>query len=180
MRGFLDYAAGVLTLVLLTAAVCWGLLAGERTALATRHRLLAQAIHRATAVAALGALALHVGVKVAEARVGVRGVLLPFGDISFGSAFRSAFTGGTDAGSRAAADGRALVIGIGSLAAWLLLAAVVTGVLRGVLAGRGRASARWRALHACAYPAWCAALVHGLKSGREPAGWVTAAYVVSL
>ncbi|MFZ3474116.1 hypothetical protein ACODT3_05550 [Streptomyces sp. 4.24] len=153
---FLDYGAGVLSLVSLTGAVLWGLAATDRTLLASGHRLVAQGVHRGLAVAGLGFLVLHVWIKVARSRVDAVGVVVPF------------------------ADGRQpLLIGLGSLAGYLFVAVAVSGAVRSAFATRGR-SLWWRALHMGAYPAWGASLVHGLKAGRSASGWVTAAYALCL
>ncbi|MEV5592469.1 hypothetical protein [Streptomyces sp. NPDC052496] len=159
LRGFLDFTGGVLTLVSLTAAVVWGLVASGRTVLLPRSRLLAQGVHRALGTASLGFLALHIAVKVAEEHAYVHNALLPFTDTP--------------------ADASTL-IGFGAVAGYLMVLAAASGALRSAFAGRGRASERWRALHACAYPAWSLALVHGLKSGRAPSGWVTTGYALCL
>ncbi|UQI43719.1 hypothetical protein M1P56_04785 [Streptomyces sp. HU2014] len=158
MNRFLDHTGGVLTLVSLTATVAWGLLATDRLLLTPRARLLAQAVHRATAAGALGFLLTHIGVKVAENHASP-GALLPF-----------------SAGLR----GQGGLIGLGALAACLMVLAGATGALRRVFAGKRRTAHLWRALHACAYPAWCAALLHGLKAGRTPSPWVTACYALCL
>ncbi|WP_030376419.1 hypothetical protein [Streptomyces rimosus] len=151
---FLDFGAGVLALVSLTGTVLWGLAATDRMLLHSGHRLVAQAVHRGTGVAGLGFLALHIGVKVARGRAGGTAVVVPFAD-----------------------EGRPLLIGLGTLAGYLFLAAAVTGAVRGAFTSR-RGSRWWRLLHMGAYAAWCAALVHGLKSGRPAAGWATAAYLL--
>ncbi|MEK8169606.1 hypothetical protein NKH77_06715 [Streptomyces sp. M19] len=161
LRAFLDYGAGVLSLVSLTATVLWGLAATDRIVLHSDHRLLAQAVHRGLAVAGLGTLALHVWVKVVERRTSTTAAAVPFTDVS-----------------------QPLLIGLGTLAGYLFVAVAVTGAVRSVFASGG-GSARWRsrwwrALHMAAYPAWGAALVHGLKAGRPAAGWVTAGYAVCL
>ncbi|MEU0275657.1 hypothetical protein ABZ129_28140, partial [Streptomyces sp. NPDC006307] len=62
-RAALDFTTGVLSLVSLTASVAWGLIATDRLLLSTRHRLIAQAVHRSTAAASLGFLLLHATVK---------------------------------------------------------------------------------------------------------------------
>ncbi|WP_229922821.1 hypothetical protein [Streptomyces morookaense] len=151
LRRLLDQTAGVLTLVSLTTTVAWGLVAADRLFMGPRGRLLAQAVHRATGACALGFLLAHIGIKVAEAHAPAVAALVPF------------------------ASGGAL-IGLGAVAAYLMVLAMTTGVLRGALAGRARAARKWRAVHACAYVSWCAALVHGLNAGRAPASWVTACY----
>ncbi|WP_346100084.1 hypothetical protein [Streptomyces olivaceiscleroticus] len=164
-RAFFDLTAGVLTLVSLTSAVVWGLLSTGRTVLAPHTRLLAQGVHRALATASLGFLVLHIAVKVAEAHARFLDAFLPFTSVVLPGPV---------------APGTAPLIGFGTLAGLLMVLAAATGALRSSFAGRGRTSGRWRALHTSAYAAWCLALVHGLKSGRAPAGWVTTGYVLCL
>ncbi|MFI6639765.1 hypothetical protein [Streptomyces sp. NPDC050504] len=165
----LDFTAGVLALVCLTASVVWGLLATDRLLLSSRQRLVAQAVHRAAATASLGFLLLHAAVKIALDHVSPLGALVPFG-LGF--------------------DGTRGLIGLGSLAALLMFGTAATGALRGAFtaSGRGQApgrapgrlAAHWRSLHALAYPAWCAALLHGLYAGRPAAPWVVALYGLAL
>ncbi|MFI1936305.1 hypothetical protein ACH44C_03760 [Streptomyces purpureus] len=158
-RAALDFTTGVLSLVSLTASVAWGLIATDRLLLSPRHRLLAQGIHRATAVAALGFLLLHGTVKVSLGHVELLGALIPFG---------------------LGVTGTSGLIGFGSLAGLLMVVAASTGALRSSLAGRGSIAGRWRTLHMLAYPAWCAALVHGLYAGRPAATWVVVMYSLAL
>ncbi|MEU6484648.1 ferric reductase-like transmembrane domain-containing protein [Streptomyces sp. NPDC046887] len=158
-RAALDFTTGVLSLVSLTASVAWGLLATDRLLLSVRHRLLAQAIHRTTAVASLGFLLLHATVKVSLGHVELIGALIPF---SLGL------------------TGTSGLIGLGSLAGLLMVVAASTGAARSALAGRGPIAARWRPLHMLAYPAWCFALMHGLYAGRPAATWVTTMYCLAL
>ncbi|MEV6262200.1 hypothetical protein AB0M42_15815 [Streptomyces sp. NPDC051784] len=159
LRDALDFTTGVLTLVSLTASVAWGLLATDRMFLSTRQRLVCQGVHRAAAVTSLGFLVLHGTVKVALGHIGVLGALVPFG------------TG---------VSGAAGLIGFGSLAGLLMIVTAATGALRSAFAAPGGTAGRWRALHALAYPAWCAALVHGLYAGRQPATWVVVMYMLCL
>ncbi|MGW7518271.1 hypothetical protein ACWGJ2_22055 [Streptomyces sp. NPDC054796] len=153
---FLDFGAGVLALVSLSVTVLWGLAATDRTLLGPGHRLVAQAVHRGTAVAGLGFLALHVWVKVAERSTTAAGAAVPFADAA-----------------------QPLLVGLGTLAGYLFLAVAVTGAVRGVFARSGR-SRWWRALHMCAYVAWGMALVHGLRGGRAASPWVTVSYALCL
>lgn len=159
LRATLDFTTGVLSLVSLTAAVGWGLLATDRLFLSTRQRLVGQAVHRTAAAASLGFLLLHVTVKVSLGHVALLGALIPFG---------------------LGVSGTAGLIGFGSLAGLLMVVAAATGALRSAFASPGRIAGRWRALHALSYPAWCAALVHGLYAGRPPAAWVVVMYSLSL
>lgn len=158
-RAALDFTTGVLSLVSLTASVAWGLIATDRLLLSTRQRLLAQGIHRATAVASLGFLLLHGTVKVSLGHVELLGALVPFG---------------------LGITGTSGLIGFGSLAGFLMVIAAATGALRSALAGNIRIAGRWRPLHMLAYPAWCFALVHGLYAGRPAATWVVVMYCLAL
>ncbi|MFD3522494.1 hypothetical protein [Streptomyces sp. NPDC058653] len=158
-QAMLDFTTGVLSLVSLTAAVAWGLMATDRLLLSPRHRLLAQGIHRFTAMASLGFLLLHATVKISLGHVALIGAVLPF---SLGIT-------GTNA-----------LIGFGSLAGILMVIAAATGALRSAFAVPGRIAGRWRTLHMLAYPAWCFALMHGLYAGRAAATWVVTMYCLAL
>ncbi|WP_282793970.1 cytochrome b/b6 domain-containing protein [Streptomyces sp. CC224B] len=158
-RAALDHTTGVLSLVALTASVAWGLVASDRLFLRPRQRLLAQAVHRATAIASVGFLLLHGTVKLALDHVSLLGALVPFG---------LGFTGAAG------------LIGLGSLAGLLMVATGVTGALRSAFAAPVQVAGRWRAVHMLAYPAWCAALLHGLYAGRPPKPWVVALYCLCL
>ncbi|MFI0979329.1 hypothetical protein ACH4SP_20295 [Streptomyces sp. NPDC021093] len=159
LRAALDFTTGVLTLVSLTASVAWGLLATDRLLLRPRHRLVAQGVHRATAVASLGLLLLHITVKATLGHVSLLAALLPF-------------AGGL--------SGTSVLVGFGSLAGLLMIVAATTGALRSAFATPGRIPGRWRALHMLAYPAWCSALLHGLFTGRPAAAWVVTMYALCL
>ncbi|MFF3454151.1 hypothetical protein ACFYXH_07420 [Streptomyces sp. NPDC002730] len=158
-RAALDFTTGVLSLLCLTSSVAWGLIATDRLLLSTRHRLVAQAVHRSTAVASLGFLLLHVTVKVSLGHVELIGALIPFG---------------------LGVTGTSALIGFGSLAGFLMIVAATTGALRSALAANVRVAGRWRPLHMLAYPAWCFALVHGLYTGRPAATWVVTMYCLAL
>ncbi|MFI1437951.1 cytochrome b/b6 domain-containing protein [Streptomyces fructofermentans] len=146
LRDFLNFGAGVLSLVSLTCSVLWGLVATDRVFLNTRQRLIAQAVHRSTAVGSVGFLLLHVTVKLALDHTSVIAVVIPFGLGVTGS------------------NG---LIGFGTLAGLLMVFTALTGALRSAFASPAEVAARWRAVHMLAYPAWCSALIHGLFAGRE-------------
>ncbi|WKV70759.1 hypothetical protein AW27_004025 [Streptomyces sp. PCS3-D2] len=153
---FLDFGAGVLSLVSLTSTVLWGLISTDRLLLKSGHRLLAQGVHRGLAVSGLGFLALHIWVKIAGQRTTASAAVVPFTDI-----------------------GQPVLIGLGSLAGYLFVAVAVSGAVRSAFATKGR-SLWWRALHFAAYPAWGASLVHGLKAGRAADLYVTVSYALCL
>lgn len=162
---FLDFGAGVLSLVFLSCSVIWGLVAQDRIVLDTRQRILAQAVHRTTAVASVVFLLVHIGVKLALDHTTWVAAVVPFGllateDEQFG--------------------GRAVLIGFGTLASMLMVFVSVTGALRNRFASPAPVAARWRAMHMLAYPAWCFALLHGLYAGRAAKPVFTVLYGLSL
>jgi hypothetical protein len=145
VREFLDFGAGVLSLVALSCSVVWGLVASDRLFLNARQRILAQAVHRATAISSVAFLLLHATVKIALDRAPFYAALIPF---SLG------FTG------------TAILITFGSIAGLLMISTAVTGAFRSAFAAPAPVAARWRMYHMLAYPSWCFALVHGLYAGR--------------
>lgn len=151
LQDFLNFGAGVLSLVCLTCSVIWGLVAQDRMILNTRQRIIAQGIHRVTAVGSIAFLLVHIGVKLALDHATWVAALIPFGLL---------FAGGDEI------PGSAALIGLGSLAAMLMIFVGITGALRNQFASPAPVAARWRAMHMLAYPAWCAALIHGLFAGR--------------
>ncbi|WP_373312004.1 cytochrome b/b6 domain-containing protein [Streptomyces aurantiogriseus] len=151
LQDFLNFGAGVVSLVLLTCSVIWGLVAQDRMILDTRQRIIAQGVHRVTAVGSIAFLLLHIGVKLALDHVGWIAVLIPFGLV---------FAGGDEI------QGTASLIGFGTLAGQLMIFVGITGALRNQFASPAPVAARWRMMHMLAYPAWCAALIHGLYAGR--------------
>ncbi|MGA5185229.1 cytochrome b/b6 domain-containing protein [Streptomyces griseoincarnatus] len=148
---FLDFGVGVLALVCLTCSVIWGLVAQDRVLLGPRQRIIAQAVHRATAVAAVFFLLIHIVIKLALDHTTWIAAVIPFGLVL------------TDDET---VMGRSFLIGLGTLAGMLMIFVAITGVLRNRFASPAEVAARWRAVHMLAYPAWCAALVHGLYAGR--------------
>ncbi|MGW1000631.1 cytochrome b/b6 domain-containing protein [Streptomyces sp. NPDC002520] len=158
-RDFLNFGAGVLSLVALSCSVIWGLLAQDRIFLNTRQRIVGQAVHRTTAVASIAFLLLHITTKIALGHTQLIAAIIPFS------------LGGT---------GSAGLIGLGSLAGLLMIFVGITGALRSNFAAPAPVAARWRAMHMLAYPAWCAALVHGLYAGRQAKPVFVILYSLSL
>ncbi|MBV2357308.1 cytochrome b/b6 domain-containing protein [Streptomyces sp. J2-1] len=158
-REFLNFGAGVLCLVSLSCSVIWGLFAQDRIFLNTRQRIVGQAVHRTTSVASIAFLLLHITTKIALDHTQVIAALVPFS------------LGVTGTGG---------LIGLGSLAGLLMIFVGVTGALRSNFAAPAPVASRWRAMHMLAYPAWCAALVHGLYAGRQAKPVFVILYSVSL
>jgi len=153
---FIDFGSGVISLLLLTFTVMWGLAAADQFILDPNHRLIAQAIHRGTAVGGIGFLGLHIWSKIALGSTSWQATVVPFTD-----------------------GAQPVLVGLGSVAGYLFVAVTVTGAVRGAFARKGQ-SRMWRALHMSAYLAWGAALVHGLRAGRPVADYVDAGYALCL
>ncbi|NBM14807.1 cytochrome b/b6 domain-containing protein, partial [Streptomyces sp. GC420] len=159
VRDFLNFGAGVVSLLTLSGAVVWGLLARDRVFLSPRHRLLAQGVHRATAILSVTFLILHVSVKLFLDHIPPN-ALVPFG-LGFSAS--------------------SLLITFGPLAAYCLITAAVTGAIRrSFIAPGGEVAAKWRAIHSLAYPAWSFALIHGLYAGRPAKTYVTVLYGLTM
>lgn len=158
-QAFLNFGAGVLSLVCLTCSVIWGLVAQDRLILNTRQRILAQGVHRVTAVGSIAFLVVHITVKLALEHTVLIAALIPF---SLG------------------VKGSAGLIGLGSLAALLMIFVGITGALRNQFAAPAEVAARWRAMHMLAYPALCAALIHGLFAGRAAKPFFMVSYELCL
>ncbi|MFF2041778.1 hypothetical protein ACFVVX_15200 [Kitasatospora sp. NPDC058170] len=155
-RQFLDFGAGVFALVCLSSAVLWGLVSTDRFLLFSDHRLIAQSVHRVLAVAGLAFLALHIWIKVAERHTTGVAAVLPFSDAT-----------------------QPALVGLGTVAGYGFVGVAVTGAARSRFASQ-RGALVWRVLHMTSYLAWGAALVHGLRSGREGKEWVTVSYTFCL
>lgn len=148
---FLSFFAGVFTLIALTTSVIFGLLATDRLILQIRHRVLAQAVHRAAAVLALTMVVAHLLVKI------LGGLAQPL----------QAVVPGLNA------------IGLGTIAFELMVLVAVTGMLRPRFVSRGNPW-MWRSMHAVAYLAWPIGILHGLTAGRSAANWVILSYLLSV
>ncbi len=72
-----------------------------------------------------------------------------------------------------------LYVQLGVVAAALMAAVAVSGLLRGRFAGTARPWL-WRVMHGASYLAWPLSILHGLTAGRTPAGWVAWSYVACL
>jgi hypothetical protein len=151
IQRFLAFYAGVFALVGMSITIMVGLLATDRIVLGIGHRVLAQAVHRATATAAMAFLVAHLVVKILSGH----------------------------AKAADAVVFRPTALGLGALAFDLMLVITITGILRAWFAQSAKPGL-WRALHAVSYLAWPVAIVHGLVAGRKPAGWVTWGYVLCL
>ncbi|MFJ9538844.1 ferric reductase-like transmembrane domain-containing protein [Streptomyces sp. NPDC101225] len=141
-------ATGAVCLVLFTAVVLLGIAVRLRTRLPGLPRFGTVALHRSLSLSATAFLALHVALAVVDGYVdiGPADVLVPF-----------------------VSDYRPLWLGLGTVALDLMLAVLVTSLLRARLGPRA-----WRAVHRLAYVSWPVALVHGIGIGTDTGtGWMT-------
>ncbi|TYB37288.1 hypothetical protein FXF50_16355 [Micromonospora sp. AP08] len=149
---FTEFFAGVVALVSLSLTVMLGLLATDRLVLLIRHRVLLQSAHRATGVLGVAGLVFHVITKISTGRAGPTDAVVPF------------------------LGGRGLYVGLGTVAALLMVGVLWTGIVRVRFAGVGPRW-MWRALHSMAYVSWPFALLHGLNAGRTAKTWVVLSYL---
>ncbi|MGX4652796.1 hypothetical protein ACWCHM_03815 [Micromonospora sp. SCSIO 07396] len=149
---FTEFFAGVVALVSLSLTVMMGLLATDRLVLMIRHRVLLQSAHRATGILGVAGLVFHVITKIAIGRAGPTDAVVPF------------------------IGGSGLYVGLGTVAAFLMVSVLWTGLIRVRFAGVGP-KWFWRSLHSLAYLSWPFALFHGLNAGRAAKSWVVLSYL---
>ena len=133
--------SGIVALLLLTASLCLGVLSAIRWRSSFLPRFVVAGLHRNLTLLAVAFLVLHVLTTIADgfAPIGLRDAFVPF-----------------------VSPYRPLWLGLGTVGCDLLLALLVTSLLRGRIGYRG-----WRAVHGLAYVAWPVALVHALGTGSD-------------
>jgi sulfoxide reductase heme-binding subunit YedZ len=138
---FLMRGSGVVSLLLLTGVVALGIATWGGVRLRSLPRFATLALHRSLSLLAVVFIAIHVTTAVVDPYAAVRllDVLVPFG-----------------------ASSRPLFVGLGAIAVDLILALVVTGLLREHIGRRA-----WRAIHLSAYAAWPVAFIHALGMGSD-------------
>ncbi|MEA2623316.1 MAG: methionine sulfoxide reductase heme-binding subunit [Chloroflexota bacterium] len=146
---YVTRAAGMVSLVLLTAVVCLGLLTAARWQRPGWPRFLTAEVHRSIALLSVVFLVVHVVVAVVDpyTALGWASALVPFS-----SPYRQVW------------------LGLGGVSMYLVAAMIVTSLLRGRIGRR-----TWRAIHLTAYASWPLAVVHGLGTGTDSAAawsWV--------
>jgi sulfoxide reductase heme-binding subunit YedZ len=143
---YLARATGVVSLVLLTTSVVLGVLGPLRFTVPGRWpRFAIDTLHRDVSLLVLAVLAIHIATSVLDA-------FAPISWLASVVPFVSAY--------------RPLWLGLGALAFDLLIALVVTSMLRRRLGYRS-----WRAIHWLAYASWPVAVLHGLGTGSDVKAW---------
>jgi sulfoxide reductase heme-binding subunit YedZ len=138
---YLTRASGAVSLILLTLAVVIGVAAVGRLRSRALPRFVVDGLHRTASLLAVIFLVVHI----------LTAVLDSFAPIAL-----------TDAVIPFAGSYRPLWLGLGAVSFDLLLAIVVTSLVRMRL-GHGV----WRAVHWLAYAAWPVAVVHGFGTGSD-------------
>jgi hypothetical protein len=141
-RGF-----GLVALILLTLTMVLGLTQVVRFARPGWPRFVVSALHKNASLVALALLVVHIVTSVLDTYAPIRivDVFIPF-----------------------VSSYRPLWLGLGALSLDLLVAVLVTSLLRERLGQRA-----WRAVHWAAYACWPLAVVHGLGTGSDTRlGWV--------
>jgi len=150
---YLTRATGAVSLLLLTGSLVLGVADVRRLSTANWPRFVIDSLHRSVSLLAVAFLGVHILTSVLDSFVSISLVnaVVPF-------------TGSY----------RPLWLGLGAVAFDLMLAVVITSLLRGRIGYAG-----WRAVHWLAYASWPLALVHGLGTGSDVhSGWLLVLSVV--
>jgi methionine sulfoxide reductase heme-binding subunit len=155
---FATRGAGIMTLVCLTVVVILGISTSLRMQGRRTPRFVTAALHRNFSLFTLVLLAVHIATSVLDPFAGIRPVDAV---IPFGGAYRTFW------------------LGLGVLAAEVLLGVTLTSILRGKMGPR-----LWRLVHWATYASWPIAVAHGLGTGSDvQAPWMiglTAACMVAV
>jgi predicted ferric reductase len=138
---YLSRGTGVVSLILLTASTVLGITTALRWASARWPRFIVEGLHKNVSLLSVVFLATHIGTAIVDGYVPIRWIdaVVPF-----------------------AGQYKPLWLGLGALSFDLLLAVIVTSLLR-VRIGHGT----WRAVHWLAYACWPVAVIHGLGIGSD-------------
>jgi sulfoxide reductase heme-binding subunit YedZ len=138
---YLARGTGLVSLVLLTVVLLGGIIVRSGARPARLPRFVVLGMHRNVSLLAVAFLAVHIVTVVLDPYVPIRVVdaVVPF-----------------------VSSYRPLWLGLGALAFDLLLALVVTSLLRTRIGLR-----TWRVVHWAAYALWPTALVHALGTGTD-------------
>jgi sulfoxide reductase heme-binding subunit YedZ len=138
---YLTRATGVVTLVLLTLTVALGVANVQRWHSTRIPRFVVNGVHRNASLLAVAFLGVHVVTTLLDTytSISLTAVLVPF-----------------------AGTYRPVWLGLGALSLDLLVAVMVTSLLRKRFGYRA-----WRAVHWLAYASWPVALLHSIGTGSD-------------
>jgi sulfoxide reductase heme-binding subunit YedZ len=146
---YLNRSTGIVALLLMTVTIVLGTVVRRHGRVPGLPRFAVTGLHRNVGLLSALLLATHVGTAVVDSYVdiGVTDTVVPF-----------------------TAGYRPLAIGLGTLAADLMLLVIVTSLLRNRLPPRV-----WQGVHLTSYLLWPLAFVHGLTAGTDlGGGWLLA------
>ena len=152
---YLARGAGLTALVALTVSVVLGIVTSVRWTNPRWPRFVIELLHRNVSLLAFVLIVVHVAAVVADAfaPIGLKDTLLPFVSVY-----------------------RPFWLGLGAAASDLLLAVIITSLLRHRMSHRV-----WRFVHWFSYAAWALVVVHGLGTGSDTKlGLVLILYVVCI
>jgi len=134
-------AAGIVTLLLLTATTSLGLLTAGRVATDRWPRFLVIGLHRNISLLALVFLGLHIGTTIIDTytSIGIQDAVIPF-----------------------LSGYHRLWLGLGAIASDFLIALSITSAMRQHIGLRF-----WRVVHWLGYLCWPVAMAHGLGIGTD-------------
>jgi len=144
---YLTRGTGTIALILLTLSVAIGVANVRRLRTENVPRFVLDAVHRNVSLLAMAFLAVHIVTSLLDTFAPIRllDVIIPFS-----SAYRP------------------LWVGFGAVAFDLLVAVLITSLLRRRFGYRA-----WRTVHWAAYACWPFALLHGLGTGSDTkTGWM--------
>jgi methionine sulfoxide reductase heme-binding subunit len=151
-------ATGVISLLLLTAVLVLGVLVTRQTRLPGLPRFGAVSLHRYLSLLAVGFLVVHIATAVADSFVNIS---LAAAVVPFVSAYQPFW------------------LGLGAVSVDLMLALIVTSLVRSRIGRR-----TWRVVHWLAYLSWPVAIAHSLGAGPDvtsgPLLWLTVASVLAV
>lgn len=145
---YANRATGAVCLVLFTVVVLLGIAVRLRGRIPGLPRFGTINLHRTLSLSATAFLALHITTATVDSYVNITilDAVIPF-----------------------VSDYQPLWLGLGTVAFDLLLAVVITSLLRNRIGHR-----TWRAMHWLAYASWPVALVHGIGIGTDTGtDWMT-------
>jgi sulfoxide reductase heme-binding subunit YedZ len=148
---YVTRAAGIVSLVLLSASACLGLLTSARWQRPGWPRFLTAELHRTISLLSVAFLAVHIAVAVFDPKygLGIAAALVPF-----------------------ASSYRELWLTLGVVSLYLGSAVVITSLVRSHIGHR-----TWRAVHLTSYAAWPLAVLHSMGTGTDSvATWSWAVY----
>jgi sulfoxide reductase heme-binding subunit YedZ len=145
---YLTRGTGIVALILLTLSVALGIANVRRMRLPGAPRFVTLGIHRSVSLLAVVFVLVHIATSVIDGYVPITVVDAV---VPFSSAYHPFW------------------IGLGAVSFDLLLAVVITSLLRRRVGYRA-----WRLVHWTAYASWPIALIHSIGTGTDAgSGWMT-------